>query len=628
VRMSTSIRAFLLACACVVLGGCPKRLDPSSDPGLPSRGDPAARSRFQDARQKFERGEHAQAEAELDAILKDYPQDPIAPYAGLYSGMAAFKRNEQTEAIKALEPIARDEAAPDEVKVRARYYLGLSYGRAGRHADAKQSLEPLIGKLAEGEEDGELYAALAEACAGAGEQELALRYYDEFFARARPAERTYIVAKVAAIVDGLPADAVTRAYGSANKDRPAAAFLGRRLAASLRSSGDESGARRVLNETSDARGAAGLEEGSTVSGGEDPRVFGAILPLSGKRRLVGLAAQRGVAIAAGTYDRSGSYSVLVRDAGEGRARAGSAVDDLTGEGVIGLVGPMDRDATEEAAARAEALGVPIVTLDVSGESLGAGSPHVFRIVIPVEARARALAKWGHANGIKRFAILAPELGYGTRAAAAFKAEVIALGGEVVAEATYAKDVTAFVGPVGKIAKGGFDALFIPDTAARLELVAPQLAVADLLARPLGSSKPKRGRNIVVLSTAEALSPKFLRGTGRYTQGAVFAPGFYADEADSVVGDFVSRFRAAYGDDPSYLDAYAYDAALLLRTAVEMGARDRSSLVSALAALRAGNAMKGVTGEVWFDPSRNRGDRGTLYTVVPDGAGGYAIRALR
>ena len=91
---------------------------------------------------------------------------------------------------------------------------------------------------------------------------------------------------------------------------------------------------------------------------------------------------------------------------------------------------------------------------------------------------------------------------------------------------------------------------------------------------------------------------------------------------------MTRFRSAYGDDPSYLDAYAYDAALLLRTAVEMGARDRPALVAALAALRAGNAMKGVTGEVWFDPSRNRGDRGTLYTVIPDGAGGNAIRALR
>jgi ABC-type branched-subunit amino acid transport system substrate-binding protein len=487
----------------------------------------------------------------------------------------------------------------------------------------------MIGKLAEGEEDGELYAVLAEAAAGMGDNEAALRFYDEFFARGRMAERVYVVGRVAAIVDKLPGEAVGRAYSNADKGRPSAAFLGRRLAQAARSAGDESTARRILAETEGAREAAGLEDGQSIAGGEDPRLFGAILPLTGKRRLVGLAAQRGVAMAAGTYDRTGAFSVIVRDAGEGRTRAGSALDELVAEGVIGVVGPMDRDATEEAAARAETLGVPLVTLDVSGDALSAGSPHVFRIVIPVEARAKALAAWASAQGLKRFAILSPELAYGTRAAQAFKEEVLAQGGEIVAEATYAKDVTAFVGPVGKIAKAPFDALFIPDTAARLELVSPQLAVADLQARPLGGgSKPKRGRTFLLLSTAEALSPKFLRGSGRYTQGAVFAPGFYADEADPQVGDFVSRFRAAYGDDPSYLDAYAYDAALLLRTAVEMGARDRNSLVSALASLRAGNAMRGVTGEVWFDPSRNRGDRGWLYTVVPDGAGGYAIRAIR
>ena len=137
-----------------------------------------------------------------------------------------------------------------------------------------------------------------------------------------------------------------------------------------------------------------------------------------------------------------------------------------------------------------------------------------------------------------------------------------------------------------------------------------LAVANLVVQPAGSGKPRSGRGVLLLSTAEAITPKFLRGSGRYTQGAVLAPGFYPDDADARIAPFVTRFRTAYGGDPDYLAAYAWDAALVIRAAVEAGARDRAGVQQAMASAK----VAGVTGDIQFDGSRQRADAGVLFTV--------------
>lgn len=637
------MRWLIIPLAVLVTSGaaCPRRFDPSARPSLPSSGEPQARTRFDAARTRFENAEYAAAQTELRDVARDFPQDPIVPYARLYEGMSARRQGNAQAAVDVLEPLAADGKAPDEIRQRARFHLGLSLAAVGRHDEAQAILTPLAGSVGSGEEEGELYAALAESAAARHQSAEALGWYDRFFAVGRPAEKAYVSARVSALVDGLDPAGARAAFDRAAKDGPSAAYLGRRLAAEARAAGDDARARSLLSETSAARAAVGLpgEEAGGPAGAGDPQIVGAVLPLSGKRRLVGEATARGLTLAAGTYDRGAGggvavdgiplpFEVTLEDAGEGKGRAAAAVEALAAAGAVAIVGPVDRDAVEEAGARASALGVPLVTLDV-GESGGAApGPLVFRAVVSVEDRARALAARAALQGVSRFAILSPDIGYGTRAAAAFRKEIEARGKTIVADEHYAKDATSFAEPVNRIAKADFQALFIPDTATRLELVAPQLAVADLVVQAPTDKRPKRGRAIWLLSTAEAVSPKFLRGTGRYTKGALLAPGFYPDESDPKIGAYVARFRLAHNDAPTYLDAYAYDAALLVRAAVEGGARDRASVAAALSALSKAQPLAGLTGDVWFDPAtRARGDRGLLYTVVPEGTD-FTVKVVR
>ena len=102
---------------------------------------------------------------------------------------------------------------------------------------------------------------------------------------------------------------------------------------------------------------------------------------------------------------------------------------------------------------------------------------------------------------------------------------------------------------------------MPDIASHLQLVAPALAAANLVAAPVGA-KVKNGRPVLLLSTAEAVTDGYLRSAGRYSHGAVLAPGFYPDATDDRTADFMARYREQFGRMPTPYDAYAYDAALV------------------------------------------------------------------
>jgi ABC-type branched-subunit amino acid transport system substrate-binding protein len=118
---------------------------------------------------------------------------------------------------------------------------------------------------------------------------------------------------------------------------------------------------------------------------------------------------------------------------------------------------------------------------------------------------------------------------------------------------------------------------------------------------------------VLLSTGSGLSRKVLRQAGRYVQGALLAPGYFADEKDPVASAFFAAHRTAYGQEPGVSEAFGYDAVKLLRLAVERGARTRADLVRVLGS----ETFPGVTGAMRFAADRGRADLPLVYVVDGD-----------
>ena len=123
----------------------------------------------------------------------------------------------------------------------------------------------------------------------------------------------------------------------------------------------------------------------------------------------------------------------------------------------------------------------------------------------------------------------------------------------------------------------FEALFIPDEWSRVGLIAPALAVEDIItntcdAKEIEKLKKTTGKTdihtVTLLGGQGWNSPKNAEGVprliergGKFVLCSVFVDGFYAESNREATRRFVHAYTEAYPDaTPLLLDAVAYDSA--------------------------------------------------------------------
>ena len=512
------------------------------------------------------------------------------------------------------------------------FLTGLCEGRLGNYARALGLLGPYVhadpprfAGFPDPLSRSLLRIAISDALAASGDPASAMDQLELYtqIDGSRDAERAYALARAAAMASKV-ADAAALNALTVRRSVLARATLGAKAAAALRARGDEANAVRMDQETLALRRQLGLEPAPPSAAPADPMRLGLVVPLSGTQGRLGEVVLRGamlVVTAASHGNETAAFHLQLRDAAAGPERSVLGGGTMAGilslvreEKVVGVVSTPDGRGIDMAARD----GIPLLLLDE--RSPGAQST-AFPLLHPAEARAVALARKALALGARRFAILGPDSASGKRLAAAYKKAVEDGGGTVTGHITYAAGATSFSTAVASLRKLAFEALFVPDDASRLELVAPALAVADIWPRSprtvftaghaTGSAGQGR-REALLLSTALSVSPKLLHNAERYVQGALLCPGFYpADDARS--GSFVTRFREVYGTSPSATDAYGYDAVFLLRGAVERGARSRADVLRMLST----QTFEGLTGDIRFGPDHSRIDPPLVYVVDGD-----------
>jgi ABC-type branched-subunit amino acid transport system substrate-binding protein len=614
------LRGLVVVTCAFVLAGCPgpKRST------LPKNGDKDAYARFKKAHGVFLRD--GGGLEDFVAIVDDYPGDPIVPWANLYTGITKTTARDFSAAEATLREVATSEDADPFVRKKARMWLGIAQNYQGRHADAVGNLAGTKDAIENDRERGEWLAAMAIARAG-GDQPLdGLGYFDQWYAVATPAERGFILARLGELAISATPEAAREAHGDLD-DGPARAVLAYRVAADVAAGGDADKAKRIRDGVAGIRRELGLPLSASAGpapGGGDPGLVGAILPLTGPRSRVGELAAQGLAVASGATGTGapGVVTVDVRSV-TSAVEAAAAVDLLATAGAIGVLGPMEAEAVDAAANRVNAIKLPMLSLSAAPEQRIAGR-WVFHVMHPAPQRARLLAREAAARGVKQFAVLYPDNGYGRAVKDAFVAALTELGGTVVKEEMYPKDTKSFSKITKDLGKQ-WQGVFVADNADALALIAPALAANDHVPRPVGAAKPRGepGRSVLLVSTAEGLMPDYQ--ATRHSAGALLAPGFYPDEADPAIGAFVKSYTAGVGKPPSAVDAYAYDAAQAIATS---GAAGRADLAARLDKL----ARAGVTGTMRFDAETHlRADDGIVFTVLVGGtdtAPTHEIRAIR
>jgi branched-chain amino acid transport system substrate-binding protein len=97
------------------------------------------------------------------------------------------------------------------------------------------------------------------------------------------------------------------------------------------------------------------------------------------------------------------------------------------------------------------------------------------------------------------------------------------------------------------------------------------------------------------------SPELVKIGGQAVEGCVFSNHFSKDDTSAVVQNFVKKYREKYGAEPDALASLAYDAAVILLSAIK---KTQSIDPDALKEAIRTNAVAGVSGNITFDEKRN------------------------
>lgn len=571
--------------------------------------DPQAEAELGEARAADEAGETETAEARYRAFIAAHPRDPLRPVAELGLGRQLLARGAYAEAREIFDNVAGH--ADRSIAEQGRFQGAIAAHHLGDHVFTVSTLSPMIGRTIAAADTSLLLRTLSASQRAMGDMAGAITTLDLLasereppadVAAAREALRTLIEK------DALPAT-VVQLTERLPRDGPGWAVAARRAVRDAHAAREVDRTRQLLSAMREQE--LSLDEElqeiamrAAQPSDANPRAIGVILSLSGRARQVGELSLRGIMLAAGLPPKGpqapDAPQVIFRDDAGDPAKALAAVDELvTVHRVIAIIGPMDGHCAQLASLRAQELGVPMITLTPAGSVTTRGHM-IFRMFPTPVAEAAALIAGARATRpTTRFAVLHPETPYGLAMRDAFLAALDAAGLEPAAIQAYPGTATAFGAELSSLAKHDFDALYVADHAARLALIAPALAAADMWSADPAQAPAER-RNIQLLAPSVAYAPGLARSAGRYLQGALFSVPFDASTARGAAGDFAERYQSEFGARPDAFAAFAHDAYQLVRSAVSETQPSRAALARQLLQQRLSAAAGPSTG---FDRSR-------------------------
>lgn len=273
-----------------------------------------------------------------------------------------------------------------------------------------------------------------------------------------------------------------------------------------------------------------------LPGDKDRHRVALLVPLSGSDGALGHSLANATQMAL-LDTNARNLRITTYDTSAGPAAAASRA---VADGNQLILGPISGETVPAIAAVARSARIPMITYS-SDPTITARD-----IFIMGTTEGQSIARtvnFAAAHGMKRFALLAPEGSYGSRAGAAFAQAVRAAGGTLVGSETYARNNTSIVSAARRLrGRGAIDAVMVADIPRYAVLAAPQLKAGGKAPRLLGTEQ-WAGESVV--STVAAL-----RGS------------LYSAVSDSRFGRFAESYKARFGSAPYRAATMGYDSVLL------------------------------------------------------------------
>ena len=338
--------------------------------------------------------------------------------------------------------------------------------------------------------------------------------------------------------------------------------------------------------------------------------IGIILPLNGYFSREAWDMLRGIAFAVKERGHlEAQVELFVRDSRGTFVGTIEAAKSLFAVGVDLIIGELEGDKSTALAGLCSQVNVPLIVPAATENGISSVGAAVFQANNDFETRGKAIADYAvNRLNLQTFATLAPADDYGHSLADAFANRVDSLGGTIIAQQWYYPGTNDFKRQFMAIREAGFryafrdtvrargmgtsqqaveavfnemnrkaiaksednhglieatdipvaaiDGIFLPIYDEEISLVAPQFALANIKAQPLGGDN--------------WLNEDALRRQRSYINGIVFMSGYYISEIDPEFHNFQNKFRLATATSPGMMAIYGYNTMHVLALAIEAG----------------------------------------------------------
>ena len=349
--------------------------------------------------------------------------------------------------------------------------------------------------------------------------------------------------------------------------------------------------------------------GAGTASAQDKTIkIGGLFPMSGPGAYFGAQDKQGIELALEELNKTGvngyKFAIQYEDSACSPLPASQAAKRLLDQYKPDvIIGEECSDATLAIMPIVAEAKVPLINAGSSSIRItDPGNPYTFRIMPNEVMQGVDIATQAYNKLNARTAVLLNETtNAGIGNAKVFKETFEKLGGKVVAEIGFGRDVNDFTAIATRVAGAGK-----VDVIPTYTLEGQGLKITQALAQ---AGVVKGGGGGAIQLGTIWLPFGFEQKAGKAAEGYVRIVQFDPTDQRDMVKNFVKNFKAKFNADPTHINAHAYDQILLIADAVKRGAKDAQSIRDTLAATK---DFKGVTGSVEFDKSNQNIKMDTIH----------------
>jgi branched-chain amino acid transport system substrate-binding protein len=336
--------------------------------------------------------------------------------------------------------------------------------------------------------------------------------------------------------------------------------------------------------------------------------IGALFPISGQGSYFGAQDKQGVELALEQLNKTGvngyNFEVKYEDSSCSPLPATQAAKRLLDQFKPDVViGEECSDATLAVMPIMEQAKVPLLNAGSSSIKVTQpGNPWTFRIMPNEVMQGVDIATRAYKQFNARTAVLLHEnTNAGIGNANVFADTFTKLGGKILADIGFGRDVNDFTSIATRVA--GLGKI---DVIPTYTLEGQGLKITQALAQ---AGVVKGGGGQAIQLGTIWLPFGFEKKAGKAAVGYIRIVQFDPTDQRDVVRKFIAAFKAKYNQDPTHLNAHAYDQVMLIADVVRRGGKDAQSIRDGLAATK---DFSGVTGSVEFDKTNQNIKMDTIH----------------